>query len=417
VVPDSRFRRALRWESAHLPWSAQTFRDMWFIATNVPLSLITPVVLVASLLAFLPEKFRPMFFDHHTLLAGAAAVIVPSVAVLAIVPVMTAAQRRRFSSIAGIDLSSPMDPTRRRGVVGVPAWLRRASTWRQLAYHLVAAPVLIAGGLAAIGLLGSSVVSSPVSFGYWMLSHPASSGEEFKAHATHQILFLNLTWVGLALVLVSPWLITMFRRLDTRAAAALLGPTRTEQRLAHVTESRSGLVEAADAERRRIERDLHDGTQARLVSLAMTLGVARATRTDVPDDVMSLITDAHEQTIKTIEELRDVIRGLHPASLDELGLPHRASPTVEAVAYFVVSEALANITKHAAATRAEVIVERRGDTMRLLVIDDGVGGADPTRGSGINGLAQRVRSVDGELHTHSPPGGPTTICVEMPCES
>jgi signal transduction histidine kinase len=196
-------------------------------------------------------------------------------------------------------------------------------------------------------------------------------------------------------------------------------------------------VDAADAERRRIERDLHDGAQQRLVSLAVNLGIARATLTGLPDDARQVIDQAHREAKEAIDELNNLVRGLHPAVLDDRGLdaalsgiaargplpvrlrvdvPRRTAPTVEAVAYFTVSEALANIAKHAPdASGADITVELRGGTLRVTVADDGPGGADPAHGSGLAGLARRAASVDGTFSISSPAGGPTVITVELPC--
>jgi signal transduction histidine kinase len=197
-------------------------------------------------------------------------------------------------------------------------------------------------------------------------------------------------------------------------------------------------VDAADAERRRIERDLHDGAQQRLVSLAMNLGMARENLSDLPEPARQVIADAHEEAKAALTELRNLVRGLHPAVLDDRGLDaalsgiaaraplpvrlsvavaERASPTVEAIAYFVVSECLANIARHSAAKHAEIDVRRSGDMLRLVITDDGIGGADPARGSGLASLAQRTKSVDGRMQIESPAGGPTVISVELPCAS
>ena len=224
---------------------------------------------------------------------------------------------------------------------------------------------------------------------------------------------------------------------------ALLGPGRGEelaQRVESLARSRAEVVAAADAERRRIERDLHDGAQQRLVSLAMHLGMARANLADAPEPARQAIAQAHDEATTALTELRDFVRGLHPAVLDDRGLDaalsgiaarapfpvrlrvevaRRCSPSIEAVAYFVVSEALTNVAKHADAGQAEVTVARTGERLRIVVSDDGRGGATPADGSGggLRGLAQRAAAVDGTLAIHSPPGGPTTITVELPCES
>jgi signal transduction histidine kinase len=230
-------------------------------------------------------------------------------------------------------------------------------------------------------------------------------------------------------------------RLDISLAGAMLQTSRVEvlaQRVTALAESRADVVDAADAERRRIERDLHDGTQQRLVSLAMNLGMARANLADTDPRARAAIEQAHDEAKQALAELRDLVRGLHPAVLDDRGLdaalsgiaarspvpvrlrvsvPDRPSRTIEAVAYFVVSEALANVAKHAKADRADVDVSRKGDMLHLAIRDTGRGGADPNAGTGLRGLAQRIGSVDGSLRIDSPAGGPTQIIVELPCES
>ena len=172
----------------------------------------------------------------------------------------------------------------------------------------------------------------------------------------------------------------------------------------------------------------------------MNLGMARARVTDEPQDARQAIADAHDEALLALSELRDFIRGLHPAVLNDRGLaaalsglaaraplpvrlhvhvPRPASASIEAVAYFVVSEALTNVAKHAQATKAEVTVVRDGELLRVEVTDDGHGGAVPARGegTGLTGLAQRAAAVDGRLTIDSPPGGPTVVTAELPCES
>ena len=247
-----------------------------------------------------------------------------------------------------------------------------------------------------------------------------------------------LTACGVALLLAAPWVTAGVRALDVNVARALLGPSRAEElehRVEHLTQTRAGAVDAADAERRRLERDLHDGTQQRLVSLAMNLGMARA-QAETTDEARQAIAEAHEEAKAALAELRDLIRGLHPAVLEDRGLdaalsgvaarmpipvrvtvdlPRRPAPVIEAVAYFVVSEGLANIAKHAQASQAEVFVQRAGDRLHVIITDDGVGGADPSRGTGLAGLARRASSVDGTFEIDSPPGGPTMLTVDLPC--
>jgi signal transduction histidine kinase len=245
---------------------------------------------------------------------------------------------------------------------------------------------------------------------------------------------------------VLPGLAGRFTQADEGLARALLGPSRGEAlalRVESLARSRADLVDAADAERRRIERDLHDGAQQRLVSLAMNLGMARERFDGESEPVRLAIAAAHDEAVLALTELREFIRGLHPAVLSDRGLvaalsglaaraplpvrlqvdvPRPASAAVEAVAYFIVSEALANVTKHAQASQAEVAVTRAGDVLRVAVTDNGRGGAafgasDGVDGTGLRGLAQRAAAVDGTLSIDSPRGGPTVITAELPCES
>jgi len=259
--------------------------------------------------------------------------------------------------------------------------------------------------------------------------------------ALGRALILPLTIPCALMLLLAPVLAAVVTWADTKVVRALLGPSRSvelERRVERLSESRAGVVDAADAERRRIERDLHDGAQQRLVSLAMNLGMARENLTELPAPARKVIAEAHDEAKEALAELRALVRGLHPAVLDDRGLdaalsgigaraplpvklivdmPERASPTIEAVAYFVASECLANIARHAAATQAEIDVRRTGGLLRIRITDDGVGGADPARGTGLASLARRAGSVDGSMQIESPAGGPTVVTVELPCGS
>jgi signal transduction histidine kinase len=208
-----------------------------------------------------------------------------------------------------------------------------------------------------------------------------------------------------------------------------------DERLVEVTHSRARLVDAFELERRRIERDLHDGAQQRLVALTVALGLARIDL--APGSAAATQVDAaHEQAKVALAELRELIRGVHPQILSDRGLPaavddaagrspvrvatdvvlpRRLLPGIEVAAYFAVCEALANVAKHSRATRASVRGRLVDGLLVLEVRDDGVGGADPAGGSGLTGLADRVAVVDGRLLLSSPPGGPTLVRVEIPC--
>ncbi len=325
---------------------------------------------------------------------------------------LTALQRTRHRTV----------PAGRRDITG--RWLLRpwrADTWRQLGYHALSLPVGVGGG-ALVALCWSAVPLALVLWDGWW--GPA------------------VTVVALVLFLAAPWVARGVADVDVTAAAALLGPGRAEElelRVETLARSRADIVVATDAERRRIERDLHDGAQQRLMSLAMNLGMARAALgDDTPEPARLAIEQAHDEATQALAELREFVRGLHPAVLDDRGLDAalsgivaraplpvrlrvdvtpRCSATIEAVAYFVVSEALTNVAKHAHASTVDIRVARIGDRLRVAVTDDGRGGASPDSGTGLRGLAQRVASVDGTLRIDSPAGGPTTLTVELPCES
>ncbi|MCK7624649.1 sensor histidine kinase [Streptomyces sp. RS10V-4] len=360
----------------------------------------------------------------------------------AVVPVVFAAagamsvtwlQRRRFAAYAGTGIprtppvagDSELQRARQR--------LRTAAYWRQLGYHQLAGPVLGLVEAVVLVLWAGSVCGITFYAWYWVFP------QEWAFTQWANVDGWLLAVAGLAVLPFLPRLTGALVRLESVIARRLLGPSRAEElerRVEDLAERRAETLAAADAERRRIERDLHDGAQQRLVSLAVGLGLAKATLTDLPPEARAVIDEAHREAKEALEELNHLVRGLHPHVLDDRGLdaalsgiaaraplpvqvsvdvPERAAPAVEAVAYFVVSEALANVTKHARATRAAVEAVRTGDTLRVRVTDDGRGGADPSGGTGLTGLAQRVASVDGTLALDSPPGGPTVVTVELPC--
>ena len=214
----------------------------------------------------------------------------------------------------------------------------------------------------------------------------------------------------------------------------LLGPSLAA-RVERLTETRAGAVDAAQAELQRIERDLHDGAQARLVALAMDLGMAEERFDRDPESARELVGEAREEAKRALAELRDLARGMRPSLLAERGLgpavaalaarspvpatatvdvPRKPPPQIETAAWFVVSEALANAAKHSGAERAAVWVTLRNAHLHVEVVDDGRGGADPS-GTGLKGLAQRVAALDGSLEVHSPRGGPTVVRALLPC--
>jgi len=357
-----------------------------------------------------------------------AVVAAGPVLALWVVQGLTAVQRARLHATLGVTI--PAGPRAERKPWPVGPWLA-AATWRQLGFQLLALVTGVGGG----GLVAACWLAPLAAIGYLAAGHPPAAAAAAACLA------------AAGLLLAAPRLAQLVSGVDEASARALLGPSPRDelaQRVESLARSRSDLVAAADAERRRIERDLHDGAQQRLVSLAMNLGLTRERFASAPEPVRQAIAEAHDEAVLALTELREFIRGLHPAVLNDRGLnaalsglaaraplpvalhvdlARPASPSVEAVAYFIVSEALTNVVKHAQATRAEVTATRRGDLLRITVTDDGRGGAAAAAddggaaGSGLRGLAQRAAAVDGTLAIDSPPGGPTVITAELPCES
>jgi signal transduction histidine kinase len=246
------------------------------------------------------------------------------------------------------------------------------------------------------------------------------------------------------------WVAPAVARGHARAVRRLLAPSaaeldtaRLQQRVDELTKSRAGAVDSHDAELRRIERDLHDGTQAQLVSLAMRIGIAKQTMADDPEKAAKLLDDARDGAEQAMSELRGVLRTMYPPILADRGLAGAVSALcarcplpvelrlgelgqvpapVEAAAYFVVAESLTNVTKHSAAGHVDVLMERRGCELYLAITDDGIGGGRINeqsdllgRGSGLHGMLHRVQAIDGQMELESPIGGPTTLEVMLPC--
>jgi signal transduction histidine kinase len=254
-------------------------------------------------------------------------------------------------------------------------------------------------------------------------------------------LFIFLT--GVILVFVAPWTMRAAVYIDRRLMRVLLGPDAMTARVKSLEHARAQTIDTSAATLRRIERDLHDGTQAQLVAVAMRLGQAKeklaapADTLDL-DQVRRLVDDAHRGAKEAIVELRDLARGIHPPALDiglegalstlaarstvptevTVAVTDRPTPAIEAIAYFCVAELMANIVQHAHAARASISCAQQGQWLRLVVRDDGQGGAQPalvvSSSSGLTGLTDRVRAVDGALHITSPAGGPTVVTVDLP---
>ena len=324
----------------------------------------------------------------------------------------------------------------------IPRWRMwtEGATWAELGYALLRLPVSAVAAAISILVWAAGLV---------MLALPAyaralpNGGPSFGSGARTVVLHTGpqlaaVAVIGGLVLLAAPQLTRGLAFADGALARLLLGPRRDlAARVREVEISRERVVDAAEAERRRIERDLHDGAQQRLVALAMELGRAKAKFADDLDAARELVDQAHVQAKEALTELRNLVRGVHPPVLTDRGLdaalsglaalcpvpvdvhvdvPVRPKSSVEAVAYFVVAEALTNVAKHSRASHAKVVVEGHGypGTLTVMISDDGIGGAD-IHGPGLSGLADRVSGVDGRLSVESPAGGPTIIAAELPC--
>ena len=406
--------------------SAWPWRALAYLATSVPIAGVLSVgllVIAAPLVAFVnaTKQGRPV---------QAALVVfcvVGALFIIALAPIVSIAvaaiERWRLPLVD----PRPLAAARWSGLI---ARYTTAGAWREVAYSFWLGGVIpiVYWVLLLIGLLDLTLIASPWLAGdvqmvmVWTTIDTPAEGVPFAL-------------LGVLLVPVLLYLIGLLAAVQSTVARWLLGGTTDGVALTEVTRSRARLVDAYEAERRRIERDVHDGAQPRLTSLSLQLGLAQL---DVPEDSPAArpLAIAHEQAKGLMVMLRQIVHGIRPQSLTDLGLPGAVRELageatipvtvhsdlsqplpdlVETTAYFVVSESLANVARHAGATRAEVRLRRSGADLVVEVEDDGHGGADPARGTGLVGLADRVAAVNGRLLLASPAGGPTHIRVELPC--
>ncbi|WP_188197327.1 sensor histidine kinase [Nonomuraea sp. SYSU D8015] len=357
------------------------------------------------------------------LLASAALVplaglgLAPLGHVLVLVGRLAGFQRRWAGRVLGRDRAmATAHATRRTGLASV---LRDPGTRRELAWlpvHAVTGPAPVVAVWAMLAALDYvSFRLTPVEF---------SRLNTFS---------LSLSMVAIAVVILM--LIPVFRTGQARLALLLLdaGPA-PDARIQELTASRAAVVDAREAELRRIERDLHDGAQAKLIAIRMHLGLARGCRD--PGEMLRMIDEAREVAGQALTDLRDLVRGIHPPVLADRGLagaieasallcpmpvevdivlPGRLQPPVESAVYFAAAEALANVAKHSGASCAWVRLRHAAGVLRLTVGDDGRGGVRRDKGTGVRGIEDRLSAFDGSLTVSSPPGGPTELTMELPC--
>ncbi|MFE1269457.1 sensor histidine kinase [Streptomyces sp. NPDC058758] len=413
------------------PFQARTWKAFVFTLVGLPLA-----VLWFSLAVSLTSTGAGLLITFLGVPVLAAS--------LAVCRGMGAVERGRVRGLLGTDVAAP-EPVRGR-TGGAFSWmaamLRSGASWRHLLYALVHFPWAVFSFSVSLVFFtwGWGLFTYPV----WRWVFPAYLGQDgiqLYGDETHA-LYLDSPFevgvtclVGLLFVLAWPPVLRGLTAVDRFLVAGLLGPGRLAERVTELESDRGVVVDTAAADLRRIERDLHDGPQARLASLAMDLGLARETLARDPEAAAVLVEEAHGEVKLALSELRDLARGIHPAVLTDRGLdaalssvagrcavpvavtvdlPGRPVAAIEGLAYFTVVELLRNVTRHSRARRASVDVWRSEKRLMLQVRDDGVGGADPARGQGLAGLAERLRAVDGVLAVDSPAGGPTTVTAELP---
>jgi signal transduction histidine kinase len=425
---------ALAWR--RLPVSGWPWRSLGYLLYTLPAALIAAALLAVPAAPWLALAGGPFWYGTTALLILLGGVLIVALGPLIAIPVAATARWR----LAIVDRRPAGHARHLPDAASLPAWLRARyadpAAWREAGYAcllVTVLPALSAAGLivltAAGGMLASPIVvglgGPPMQVTFWQVSTLPQTVPFFFA--------------GLVLLLLWSYLVTLAAGADAAVTRWLLFSGGREERLrAELTEvaaSRARLADAFEAERCRIERDLHDGAQQKLVALTMQLGLARL---DLPPTSAAAqgVTAAHEQAKQLMADLRDLIHGIQPQILTDLGLPAalseladqapipvavdaalagRLAGQAENTAYFAAAEALTNVAKHSGAAAASVTA-RTGDGILVLEVrDDGRGGADPALGTGLTGLADRVAVAGGRMLLSSPPGGPTVLRVEVPC--
>ncbi|MEU1230048.1 sensor domain-containing protein [Streptomyces sp. NPDC005828] len=412
------------------PFEARTWRAFGYVLIGLPLSVLWFALSVSfvSLGAGLLITFLGV-----PVLAGA----------LAMCRGFGAVERARARGLLGLDVAAP-EPVRGK-TGGALSWmgamLKSGASWRHLLYALLHMPWAVFSFSVTVALWswGWCLFTYPL----WQWVFPTWVGQDgiqlygdrthaFYLDAPFELAVTSL--IGFVFVLAGPWVLRGLVSVDRLLVSGLLGPSRLASRVTELESDRGVVVDTAAADLRRIERDLHDGAQARLAALAMDLGLAKEKLAADPQAAAVLVDEAHGEVKLALQELRDLARGIHPAVLTDRGLdaalsavasrcavpvsvdvdlPARPVPAIEGIAYFTVSELLQNVSRHSGARRAWVDVWRTEDRLMLQVRDDGVGGAEAA-GGGLAGLSERVGAVDGVLAVDSPAGGPTTVTVELP---
>jgi signal transduction histidine kinase len=404
---------------------------LWLLGSALLAVVLTPVGLVPLLLVVVTGILIPAWIGLPLVLWS-----------FALVRAYAGLHRRRAARVLGVPVQRPYRPVAPGGPL---ARLKRIgrdpATWRDLAWVLLNATAGLVLRLLVVGMFLAAIGGFALPLIWPRLPAPVTPFWVGVVRVTDQT-SADLVAVEGALILLLWWLLApSLTRADAWLARWLLAPTersRLARRIDELAETRAVTIDTQAAELRRIERDLHDGVQARLVALGMSLGMAEEAVATDPAAARDLLAEAKQATGTALAELRDVVRGIHPPVLADRGLDGavralalrtplptevetelngRLPPPVESAAYFAVAEALTNVIKHSGASRSWVRMRHSGGALEIVVGDDGGGGADPRRGSGLEGIRRRLAPFDGTLDLDSPPGGPTVLTMELPCES
>ncbi|MGW7068602.1 sensor histidine kinase [Streptomyces sp. NPDC054855] len=414
------------------PVEARAWKEFGYVLLSLPISIVTFTFAVTML--SVGAGLLITFIGIPVLAAGLAAC-----------RGIGSLERVRARALLGVEVADPA-PLRPKNGGGPLAWmgavLKSGVSWRHVLYSVLHMPWAVFSFTVSVVFwtYGWAMLTYPL----WQWLFPVYGGQDgiqLYRDNGHQIYLDNpfeigvVTLTGLLITLATPWIIRALTTVDRVMVAGLLGPSSLATRVVELESDRGVVVDTAAADLRRIERDLHDGAQARLVALAMDLGLAKEKLTEDPEAAARMVGEAHGEVKVALQELRDLARGIHPAVLTDRGLdaalsalaarctvpvqvevdlPARPAAAIEGIAYFTVSELLQNISKHARASHGSVDVWQVEDRLMLQVTDDGDGGADVTGGSGLAGLAERLDAVDGILVVDSPAGGPTTVTAELP---
>ena len=436
------------WAAARAPLCRRAPRELLFCLASVPLGVAGAVVILTLLV------------PGGVISATVAGTVIGLLLVTLALRFARQAARLHLGLAAWLSGGPVPAPAAFRpghGLLGrLDARLRDGPGWRAAGYLLLRLPVVAAEAYAVyLAAAGLADLSYPL---WWPLfrGHPPGTrlqpavalnpfvaGTDPVLHISTYPGTLAAFALGAAALLAAPWAARAAATADRWLIRGLLGPARLAERVRQLEETRARAVDDSAAQLRRVERDLHDGAQVRLAALAMSLGMAREKLGDGGpaadlDTARDLVGTAHRGAKEALAELRDLVRGIHPPVLDSglpdalatlaagsplpvrlsTDLPLRPTPAIEAIAYFCASELLANAVKHSSANEVVITVTAREagphPSLRLVVSDDGRGGADPARGTGLAGLSQRIAVVDGTLSLASLRGGPTVATVELP---